>query len=391
MSLAASVVIVGAGPAGLLLGNILADHGVDCLILERHTREHIERRPRAGLIEHWAVRELTDLGLADRLLAEGARHDSCEFRFLGRRNVSRYGDLAGGRAHYVYPQQELVKDMVAAYLKKGGQLRFSAPAVTIDGFHDRPRVTFEEAGVTRTARGEVVAGCDGFHGSARASVPPDAVTRYEHQHRDGWLAVLAAAPPSTEQIIYALHPDGFAGHMLRSPTVSRYYLQCPAGDASENWSDDRIWSELRRRLATSDDWTLRDGPILDKGVLDMRSWVGEPMRFGNLCLAGDAAHILTPAGAKGMNLALGDARELALGLLDRFHRGDDRRLLAYSETRLEAVWRAQEFSNWLLDLLHGTGDDGQPRPFADRLRRQAIGQITGGGARARAFAESYVG
>ncbi|MGH3749795.1 MAG: FAD-dependent monooxygenase, partial [Micromonosporaceae bacterium] len=190
---------------------------------------------------------------------------------------------------------------------------------------------------------------------------------------------------------YALHQDGFAGHMLRSSTVSRYYLQCPAGDQVEDWPDDRIWSQLRHRLATDDDWSLQDGPVVEKNILEMRSWVTEPMQFGKLYLAGDAAHILTPAGAKGMNLALGDARELALGLVEHYHKADSTRLKAYSATRLAAVWRAQEFSNSLLDLLHGTGVEGLPVPFADRLRRAAIEQITGEGPRARSFADSYVG
>jgi p-hydroxybenzoate 3-monooxygenase len=383
-----TVVIVGAGPAGLLLGNILIEHGIESVILERHTREYIEQRPRAGAIEHRAVASLTEYGLADRLRMEGAEHTACEFRIGGRRYVAEYSELAGGRRHYVYPQQELVRDMVAAYLKKGGEIRFATEVTRIENLADRPRVLTEGAG---TVTGDVVAGCDGFHGASRRSVPDGAATTYEYRHPYGWLAVLAAAPPSTRNIIYAMHPDGFAGHMLRSKTVSRYYLQCPADDDLANWPDDRIWSELRHRLATSDGWTLTDGPILEKNVLDMRSWVTEPMRFGNLYLAGDAAHILTPAGAKGMNLALGDARELALGLVDRYHRGDESRLSAYSRTRLAVVWRDQEFSAWMLNLLHGSGDTAQPRPFADRLREVAIEQITNRSARATSFAVSYVG
>ncbi|MGH3656633.1 MAG: 4-hydroxybenzoate 3-monooxygenase [Micromonosporaceae bacterium] len=391
MSLRTGVAILGAGPAGLLVANILADRGVDCLILERHSRQYIEQRPRAGLIEHRAVTSLTEYGLADRLRVEGAQHVACEFRIAGGRYVADYGALTGGRMHYVYPQQELVKDMVAGYLKKGGEIRFEAEAVGVEDLDGRPVVAFTAGGGTETVECDIVAGCDGFHGAARRSIPAGAGEAYEYRHGYGWLAVLAEAPPSTRNIIYALHPDGFAGHMLRSRTVSRFYLQVPAGEPVAHWPDERIWSALRTRLATSDDWTLQDGPIIDKGVLDMRSWVGEPMQFGNLYLAGDAAHILTPAGAKGMNLALGDARELALGLVDRFRDGDGTRLEAYSATRLPVVWREQEFSTWLLNLLHGTGDHDQPRPFADRLRRVAIEQITGESPRARSFAASYVG
>lgn len=384
-----TVLIVGAGPAGLLVGNILLDGGIDCPILERHTQAYIEQRPRAGLVEHRAVTCLTGYGLADRLRMEGAEHTACEFRIGGRRLVVEYGALTGGRSHYVYPQQELVRDMVAGYLKKGGQIRFGTEVTRIDGIEGRPRIA---TAAGDTFQSDVVVGCDGFLGASRRAVPDGAGTVFGYRHAYGWLAVLAQAPPSTRNIIYAMHPDGFAGHMLRSATVSRYYLQCPATDTAQAWSDDRIWSELRHRLATGDGWTLTDGPIIEKNVLDMRSWVREPMQFGNLYLAGDAAHILTPVGAKGMNLALGDAHELALGLLDRYHRGDDSRLRAYSATRLAAVWREQEFSTWMLNLIHGTGDTDQPRPFAERLRTVAVEQITdSGSARARWFAERYVG
>ncbi|MGH3663138.1 MAG: 4-hydroxybenzoate 3-monooxygenase, partial [Micromonosporaceae bacterium] len=323
MSLKTGVAIVGAGPAGLLLGNILIDHGIDCVILERNSRERIESRARAGLIEDSAVQELTKRNLADRLRAEGTPHDSCEFRIGGRRHIAQYGQLAGDRNHYVYPQQELVKDMVAAFLHKGGELYFEAPVTAISKIDSRrPRVRAEVNGKNQLVKCDVIAGCDGFHGVARDSAPKGAATVYEYEHRHGWVAVLASAPPSTQKIIYALHQDGFAGHMLRSSTVSRYYLQCPAGDQVEDWPDDRIWSQLRHRLATDDDWSLQDGPVVEKNILEMRSWVTEPMQFGKLYLAGDAAHILTPAGAKGMNLALGDARELALGLVEHYHKAD---------------------------------------------------------------------
>ncbi|GIJ48310.1 4-hydroxybenzoate 3-monooxygenase [Virgisporangium aliadipatigenens] len=379
--------VVGAGPAGLMLANVLAAHGIDCVVFERASRAHIERRARAGLIEHRAIRALDEYGLAGRLLRTGVRHGACEFRLAGRRHTARYSELTGGRAHYVYPQQELVKDLVAAFLGHGGEIRFDTPVTGIRDLDAAPRIEWAGGGMSF----DVVAGCDGAHGAAVRSVPAGALTVHEYRHGHGWLAVLAAAPPSTRDIIYALHPTGFAGHMLRSAEVSRYYLQCPAGDDVAHWPDARIWAELRRRLATDDGWCLREGPIIEKAVLDMRSRVCEPMRFGNLFLVGDAAHIVTPAGAKGMNLALGDAHELALGLVDRYAHGDDRRLNAYSATRLDVVWRAQEFTTSFLDLLHNAIGTGRSDTYSDRVRSAIVNQITGTGPRAQDFAESYVG
>lgn len=386
MTAPVTVVIVGAGPAGLLVGNTLLDNGIDCLILERQSRAHIEQRARAGLIEHRAVESLDELGLADRLLTDGAEHTACEFRFEGSRLVADYGALTG-RRHVVYPQQELVRDLVAIYLKKGGELRFETEVGAITDLDGSPTVQLGDGSIT----GGVVVGADGFLGASRRAIPAGAAAVYDYRHPYGWLSILAQAPPSTRDIIYAMHPDGFAGHMLRTPSVSRFYLQCPAEDSVASWPDERIWRELRTRLGTTDGWHLNEGPIIEKSVLDMRSVVTEPLQFGNLYLAGDAAHILTPAGAKGMNLALGDARELALGLVARLRYGDESRLSAYSRTRLEVIWRVQEFSSWLLNLLHRSGDTAQPGPFADRLRAATIAQITDGSARAQAFAEAYAG
>lgn len=391
MTARTAVGIIGAGPAGLMLGNLLLDAGVPCVLFERHSRAHIEQRARAGVLEDAAVQTLTTHGLAGRLRATGVAHGACEFRFGGQRYTARYGELTGGRVHYVYPQQELVTDLVAAYLKGGGELVFDAEVTGVAGLADAPVIRYRREGEPGELRCAAVAGCDGAHGAAHRAIPAGDVTWYEYQHGHGWLAVLAAAPPSTTNIIYALHPDGFAGHMLRSPEVSRYYLQCPAGDQVSDWPDARIWEQLHHRLATSDGWTLREGPVIDKGVLDMRSRVCEPMQFGQLYLAGDAAHTVTPAGAKGMNLALGDAHELAHALIERYRCGRDERLRAYSATRLAAVWQAQEFTVSFLDLLHNTVGAGRPTTFADRLRRAALEQLAGVGARAHQFAENYVG
>lgn len=379
--------IIGAGPAGLLLANMLLRHGIACVVFEHRSRAHVEGRARAGLIEPAAVAALDEFGLADRLRDEGVRHGACEFRFRGERRIAHYAELAGGLTHYVYPQQELVRDLVAAFLRDGGEIRFDTAVTGIAGIDASPRV--------RTGDGDgsfdFVVGCDGSHGVAGRSIPADRIAVHEYRHGHGWLAVLAAAAPSTRDIVYALHPDGFAGHMLRSADVSRFYLQVPAGDDVADWPDERIWAQLRHRLATGHGWTLREGPVIEKTVLDMRSRVCEPMRVGNLFLAGDAAHVVTPAGAKGMNLALADAYELGHALVEHYRLGAGKRLDGYSEVRLRAVWRAQEFTTSFLDLLHGTVGVGRPAAFADRVRRATIEEITGDGARARAFAESYVG
>ncbi|MCP2259492.1 p-hydroxybenzoate 3-monooxygenase [Streptoalloteichus tenebrarius] len=384
--------VIGAGPAGLIVANLLRKAGVDCVVLERHTRAHVEQRARAGLIEPRVVEMLRRFGLADRLLRMADAHTTCEFRIDGRRHEINYSAAHGGRRHYVYPQQELVTDLVAAFLDAGGDLRFQAADVRPHGLDtDRPWVTYVDGATGETTRldCDFVAGCDGFHGVSRASVPAGALTEHSHEHGIGWLSVLAEAPPSTKAIIYALHPDGFAGHMLRSSTVSRFYLQCPVGDSVDNWPDERVWAELHKRLALRDeDWTLTEGPIIEKRVLDMRSFVVEPMSYGRLYLAGDAAHIITPVGGKGMNLAAHDAERLAEALVAHYE-GSDALLHDYSATCLRRVWRSQEFCQWMTEVIHASRDAGSS--FRQRLAVARLEHLLTSPAAAAVFAENYLG
>ncbi|MGK4581531.1 4-hydroxybenzoate 3-monooxygenase [Kitasatospora sp. HPMI-4] len=393
MRLGTRVAIVGAGPAGLALANVLQQAGIDCVVVERQSRAYVEARARAGVLEHRTVEFLNDHGLADRLLAEGARHGSCEFRHLGERFSVRYRDLTGGREHHVYPQQFLVRDLISAYLAGGGQLFFSHPAVALDGLDgDRPVLRCQPDGDAEPLELECdfVAGCDGFYGASRQAVPAGRLRAYEKQHEFGWLALLAETPPAGDEIIYALHEDGFAGHMLRTPSVTRFYLQCPVGDHPENWPDQRIWSALHRRLGMTDA-ELAPGPITEKNVLDMRSFVVEPMQYGRLFLAGDAAHIITPAGGKGMNLALADAEELATRLLAHYRGAGTHALDGYSAACLPRIWQAQEFSHWMLHLLHSPAAGQDDSAFLHRLQLSRLTQLRDSPAYSTMFSDSYVG
>ncbi|WP_433263059.1 4-hydroxybenzoate 3-monooxygenase [Actinosynnema sp. CS-041913] len=381
--------IVGAGPAGLTLGNLLQQAGIPCVVLERGSREYIETRPRAGVMEHRAVQMLSRHGLADRLLQEADRHGACEFRVDGQAYEVDYSSLYDGQTHYVYPQQEVVKDLVAAFVNGGGDVRFDVQDVALHDIESpAPSLTWTTADGTREKLDcAFIAGADGFHGVTRRSIPPGAIQEFSHQHGIEWLSILAEAPPSTHKVIYALHPDGFAGHMLRSATVSRYYLQVPVDDTVDNWSDERVWAELHKRLALRDsDWSLTEGRIIEKRILDMRSHVVEPMNHGSLYLLGDAAHIITPVGAKGMNLALHDAEVLATALTGYHRTGDDTGLRSYSEVCLRRVWRAQEFSQWMVFMIHRS-----PEPFLSRLGQARLEHLIGSGASAGYFAQNYVG
>ena len=384
--------IVGAGPAGLVLAHLLADHGVECVVLEQKSRAYVEKRVRAGLLEHRTVALLEERGLAERLRAQGQVHLGVELRFAGRRHRIPYADLYGGRHMVVYAQQDLVADLIRLWLARRGEIVFEAEDVSLHGIDgERPELRFRAAGRDERLACEFIAGCDGFHGVSRRAIPAGALRVHDHRLPFAWVGVLAAVAPSTEEIIYAHHPDGFAGHMLRSATVSRFYLQTEPDDPIESWPDARIWEQLAHRLASDDGWKLREGPVLEKSVTDMRSFVVEPMQFGRLFLAGDAAHIVPPTGAKGLNLAVADARVLADALVARVGRGEPALLEAYSATCLRRVWRVQEFSSWMSWLIHRLPDSLPDRELRARLQRAQLDYLCASPVAAASFAENYVG
>ena len=362
----ATVGIVGAGPSGLLLGNLLLARGIDCLVIDKFTREQIFARARAGLLE-WRNKLLLErAGLGRRMLAEGRAVGSCEFRSPDGSFLFDYASAIGGCPHWVYPQQELVCDMTDCYLAAGGRVRFGMHATTLLNA-DEPTVVCEDAnsGEEVLLVCTLLAGCDGFHGAVRGSLPADTLEAFEMDHPFQWLALLVAARPSSQHTIYARHPHGFAGHMLRSQAVTRYYLQCARSDVLEDWPDERVWPELRSRFA-ADDFALHEGPVIERTMLSMRSVVFEPMQHRNVILVGDAAHVITPCGAKGMNLALQDAATLA-ALLERHLTGDRDALAEYTPQRVPDIWRAQEFSHGLLHMLCNS-DPGAGSSFLKKLQ-----------------------
>jgi p-hydroxybenzoate 3-monooxygenase len=385
------VVVVGAGPAGLTIGNILRAAGLDPLVLETETREFIEQRPRAGVIEEWAVEGLRQRGLAAHLLERAQRHTQCEFRFGGQRHRLSYTELTGHH-HYVYPQPLLVTDLVREYADvRGGAIRFGVRDVQLHDLDtDRPAVSYTdpETGQRQLVHCDFVAGCDGARGVTRAALPPKRARIARHDYGIGWLALLAEAPPSSDCVLFGVHPRGFAGHMARSPEVTRYYLECPPGDDPGDWPDDRVWAELQHRLAATGAPPLTEGRLIEKRVLDMHNYVVEPMVFGRLFLAGDAAHLTAPIAAKGMNLALHDAFLLGDALVAYLTTGDSVGLSGYSEACLGRVWEYQEFSQWLSEVYHGasSGDPYRAGTTLARLRRVFASPAAG-----LAFAESYLG
>ncbi|GHG26485.1 MULTISPECIES: 4-hydroxybenzoate 3-monooxygenase [Amycolatopsis] len=359
------VVIVGAGPAGLLLSHLLGLEGIDSVLVERQTAEYVQARIRAGILEAGTVELLRDVGLGARLDVEGMEHRGIYLQWPENRHHVDFTDLIG-RSVTVYGQTEVTKDLMAAREKAGRPAYYSAADVTLHDVTGRPHVTFVDGdGTARRIDADVVVGCDGFHGPSRASVPRPHV--WERAYPFAWLGVLADVAPSTDELIYAWHPDGFAMHSMRSPRVSRFYLQVAPDEDIARWSDDRIWTALSQRLGVPG-WTLETGTITEKSVLPMRSFVTTPMRHGNLYLAGDAAHIVPPTGAKGLNLAVADVALLARALTASF-RGDDRLVDAYSETALRRVWRCTHFSWWMTSMLHRHGDDFDAQLQLSQLHR----------------------
>jgi p-hydroxybenzoate 3-monooxygenase len=380
--------IIGAGPAGLVLAHLLGLQGIESVVLETRDREYVQQRVRAGVLEQNTVDLLRDAGVAERLDREGIVHHGIELRFDGEGHRIAMSDLTGGRAIWIYGQQEVVKDLIAAREAAGAPLHFEVSDVRVhDVDGDAPRLTYVSEGAAQDLRCDVIAGCDGFHGICRPVVAEaGGLTVAEREYPFGWLGILADVAPSTDELIYAYHDRGFAMHSLRSPTLSRLYLQVDPGDDIAHWPDDRIWEELHTRFEAPG-WSLTEGPIVEKGITPMRSFVAAPMRRGRLFLAGDAAHIVPPTGAKGLNLAVNDVRVLADALVAWYATGSTTGLDAYSDTCLRRVWRVQDFSTYMTTLLHRLDGDA----FDAGLQRARLRYVTSSEAAARSLAENYVG
>ena len=382
------VAVVGAGPAGLLLSHLLHLAGVESVVLESRSRSHVESRVRAGVLEEPTVRLLRAVGLGDRLGREGLEHGGVHLLFDGTRHHLDFTDLVG-RTITVYGQQEVVKDLVAARLAAGGDVRFEVGDVNVrDTDTDVPRVTFTHGGEPHELACLVVAGCDGFHGVTRDVLLRAGTRTFERLYPFAWLGILADAPPSSRELVYACTDRGFALHSMRSPSVTRNYLQVRPDEDLAEWPDERIWKELQSRLATAGEPPLAEGPLLDKGVTGMRSVVLERMSSGRLFLAGDAAHIVPPTGAKGMNLAVADVTVLARALSRFVSTGSGDLLTAYSDTCLARVWRAEHFSWWMTSMLHRFDDVDA---FGHRLQLSQLRYTVASRAAATSFAENYVG
>ncbi len=381
--------IVGAGPSGLLLSQLLHLAGVESVVLERRSRAYVEGRIRAGVLEQGTVELLDEAGVGARLHREGLVHGGIELAFGGKRHRIDFEDLTGGKAVTVYGQTEVTKDLNRAREAAGGEIVFEAEDVTLQDFDgDSPRLSYRANGAEYELRCDFIAGCDGFHGVSRRSVPAAALSTFERVYPFAWLGILADTKPVSEELIYARHERGFALFSMRSPTRSRLYIQCSPDEQLDDWPDERVWDELRSRLDAEAAARLETGPSIEKSVTPMRSFVAEPMRFGRLFLAGDAAHIVPPTGAKGLNLAAADVRYLSRALIAHYAEGRDDLLEAYSETCLGRIWKAQRFSWWMTSLLHRFPEASG---FGGRVQLAELDYVTSSRAAATALAENYVG
>jgi p-hydroxybenzoate 3-monooxygenase len=389
MNLRTQVGIVGAGPAGLMLSHLLHLQGVESVVLEARSRQYVEERVRAGLLEQGTVDLLIETGVGERMKREGLTHHGIELRFGGRRHRIDLSKLTGGKAVTIYAQHEVIKDLIAARIDAGGQIVFEAEDVSVHNFNSSaPTIQFRKDDAMSELHCDFIAGCDGFHGVCRPTIPADALTMYDRIYPFAWLGILAEARPSSEELIYAYHERGFALQSMRSPSITRLYLQCPPDEQLDNWPDRKIWDELEKRFATIDGWKLNQGAIIQKGITPMRSFVVEPMQFGNLYLAGDAAHIVPPTGAKGLNLAVADVRILARALTDYYKTGNRELLSSYSEICLRRVWKVQRFSWWMTSMLHRFSDENA---FDQRRQLAELDYVTTSQAASQTLAENYVG
>ena len=380
--------IIGAGPAGLLLARLLKLNGIDSVILEARSRAYVEARIRAGVLEHGTVKLLEEAGVAERLHREGLVHEGVELGLDGGRFRI---DLAGlaGKTITVYGQSEVVQDLIAARLAGDGPIVWEASDVGLHDIEtDRPRLTYRADGVEQELACDFIAGCDGFRGVSRSSVPASSLRSYEQDYPFSWLGILADVPPCSEELIYASHPRGFALASMRSPTRSRYYIQCGRDEKLEDWPDDRLWDELKRRLGPDVTPHVTTGPALEKSITGLHSFVCLPMRHGRLFLAGDAAHIVPPTGAKGLNLAASDIYYLSRALVSHYARNDGALLGSYSDQASARVWKAERFSWWLTLLMHKVHPEGS---FAEQMQRAEIDYLLSSPAGQAVFAENYVG
>jgi p-hydroxybenzoate 3-monooxygenase len=374
--------IIGAGPAGLMLSHLLHLQGIDSVIFEARSRQHCEERIRAGVLEQGTVDLLTETGVGERLQREGLVHHGIELRFSGRGHRIDFGQSG----ITIYPQHELIKDLIKSRLDAGGQIFFGVEDVSIHDLNStKPRIRFDK---DQELACDFIAGCDGFHGISRPAIPEGILTTYDRTYPFAWLGILAEAPPSSHELIYAYHDRGFALLSMRSPTISRLYLQCNPDEDIANWPDEKIWQELHTRLQSNQGWKLTEGPILQKGITGMRSVVVEPMQYGRLFVAGDAAHIVPPTGAKGLNLAVADVRVLASALTEFYSCGETSLLDDYSKTCLRRVWKVQRFSWWMTSMLHRFPGDN---PFDQRRQLAELDYVTSSQAASKSLAENYVG
>jgi p-hydroxybenzoate 3-monooxygenase len=383
------VAIIGSGPSGLLLGRLLTRAGIDNIILDRVDAAYILARVRAGVLEEGSVHKLEEAGVAARMHKEGLPHSGFDLTFDGRRHRIDLEDLTGGKRVMVYGQTEVTHDLINRREADGALSIYNAANVTPHDFDGgKPYVTYDEDGVTHRIDCDFVIGCDGSHGSSRKAVPERAIKTFERVYPFGWMGILADVPPVSHELIYANHPRGFALCSMRTPTRSRYYVQCPQGDRVEDWPDDRFWDEIRRRLPDEVAERMVTGPSFEKSIAPLRSFVAEPMRFGRLFLVGDAAHIVPPTGAKGLNLAISDVHYLMEGLAGHYLEKSQAGLDAYSARALSRVWKAVRFSWWMTTMMHRFDDTG---PFGQRIQEAELDYLVHSRAASTSLAENYVG
>jgi p-hydroxybenzoate 3-monooxygenase len=385
--------IVGAGPAGLMLSHLLHLRGIESIVVENRSQQYVEERVRAGVLEQGTVDLMVETGVGERLKKEGLVHYGVNLRFGRRTHRIDFAELTGGKGITIYAQHEVIKDLNKARREAGGQIFYEAEDVSVHDFADassttKPSIRFRSHGEPHELSCDFIAGCDGFHGICRQSVPSGVLTLFDRTYPFGWLGILADVAPSCDELIYSYHERGFALLSMRSPQVSRLYLQCSPDEDSNKWPDAKIWEELHRRLAADNGWKLKEGPITQKGVTGMRSFVVEPMQCGKLFLAGDAAHIVPPTGAKGLNLAVADVRVLGRALEEFYKLGRRERLDEYSATCLRRVWKVQRFSWWMTAMLHLFDTDNQ---FDQRRQLAELDYVMSSRAASQSLAENYVG